>query len=206
VEEDANDDDNPSRSNNNENNQSSRLTEYTISLGDGHSSSSSVIRLRGMPDDLLAITAHAWLRSKTHVEGYLEATAKLLVYMVAAFSGNTTQVGSIIMMGLLLVTAGLLALSNANAKSLSVNGRVAVPERFVKKTTERGGKEKKKMEGSRREQYGGVGGGGESGKYDGVIMVKSPYAATNAQTSESDGNQVLERRDSLAEKGQVGIV
>jgi len=141
VEEDANDDDNPSRSNNNENNQSSRLTEYTISLGDGHSSSSSVIRLRGMPDDLLAITAHAWLRSKTHVEGYLEATAKLLVYMVAAFSGNTTQVGSIIMMGLLLVTAGLLALSNANAKSLSVNGRVAVPERFVKKTTERGGRE-----------------------------------------------------------------
>ena len=58
------------------------------------------------------------------MEGYLEATAKLLVYMVAAFSGNMTQVGAMIMMVLLLATAGLLALSNANAKMFRVNGRM----------------------------------------------------------------------------------
>ncbi|KAK1775346.1 hypothetical protein QBC45DRAFT_422538 [Copromyces sp. CBS 386.78] len=102
------------------------ITSLLISLsGDSHPCS---IRLRGLSEDLYAITATAWLRSKTHVEGYLEATAKLLVYMVAAFSGNMTQVGAMIMMVLLLATAGLLALSNANAKMFRVNGRVVVGE------------------------------------------------------------------------------
>lgn len=101
-----------------------RLTEYVVSLGDGKSS----VRLRGTPDDLRAITATAWLRSKTHFEGYLEAAAKLIVFLVAALSGNMTQAGAVIMMVLLLVTAGLLALSNAHAKSFRVNGRVGAPQ------------------------------------------------------------------------------
>ncbi|EON95942.1 hypothetical protein UCRPA7_8579 [Phaeoacremonium minimum UCRPA7] len=99
-----------------------QLTEYLVDLGHGRS-----VCLRGMSDDLQAITATAWLRNKTFVEGYLEAMAKVLVYLVAAFSGNITQAGSIIMMSLLLVTAGLLALSNAHAKSLRNNGRVVSP-------------------------------------------------------------------------------
>jgi len=106
-----------------------RLTEYVVSLGDGKSS----VKLRGTPDDLKAITADAWLRSKTHVEGYLEAVAKLIVFLVAAVSGNMTQAGAIVMMTLLLITTGLLALSNANAKSFRINGRVAVPEGLEKK-------------------------------------------------------------------------
>ncbi|KAK0733823.1 hypothetical protein B0T26DRAFT_620202, partial [Lasiosphaeria miniovina] len=116
-----------------------RVTEYRISLGGGTTprnrraglsspSPSSNIRLRGLPADLQAITADAWLRSKTHAEGYLEATAKLIVYMVAAFSGNESQAGSIVTMALLLANAALLALSNANAKALQVNGRVMAPE------------------------------------------------------------------------------
>lgn len=100
-----------------------RFTEYVVSLGDSGSS----VRLRGTPDDLQAITTEAWLRAKTHIEGYLEATAKLLVYLVAAFSGNMTQAGSAIFMALLLVSAGLLALSNANAKSFRMKGLVAAP-------------------------------------------------------------------------------
>ncbi|KAL1882046.1 hypothetical protein VTK73DRAFT_2760 [Phialemonium thermophilum] len=100
-----------------------RLTEYVVFLGDGRSS----VRLRGTTDDLQAITADAWLRSKTPVEGYMEAVAKLLVYLVAALSGNMTQVGSLTFMCLLLVSAGLLALSNAHAKSFRMNGRVAAP-------------------------------------------------------------------------------
>ncbi|KAK0656783.1 hypothetical protein B0T16DRAFT_294130, partial [Cercophora newfieldiana] len=98
-----------------------RLTEYIVSLSDGKSS----VKLRGTPDDLRAITVDSWLRSKTHVEGYLEAAAKLIVFLVAAVSGNMTQAGAIVMMTLLLITAGLLALSNANAKSFRINGRVA---------------------------------------------------------------------------------
>lgn len=42
--------------------------------------------------------------------------------MVAALSGNMTQVGSMIMMVLLLTSAALLALSNAKADRVVVNG------------------------------------------------------------------------------------
>jgi hypothetical protein len=104
------------------NDPSHRLTEFLISLD---ASIPAQIRLRGTPDDLAAITTQAWLRTKTHIEGYLEAAAKLIVYLVASFSGNMTQAGAIIFMGLLLVSAGLLALSNAHAKGYRMNGRVA---------------------------------------------------------------------------------
>lgn len=102
---------------------SHRLTEYLVSLDSA--AFPAKIRLRGTPDDLAAITSQAWLRAKTHVEGYLEAAAKLVVYLVACLSGNMTQVGALIFMALLLVSAGLLALSNAHAKGYRMNGRVA---------------------------------------------------------------------------------
>lgn len=76
---------------------------------------------------LQAITTSAWLAAPTHVEGYLEAAAKLLVYLVAALSGNMSQAGALVFMGLLLVTAGLLGLSNAHAKSFRMHGRIAAP-------------------------------------------------------------------------------
>ncbi|KAI1420823.1 hypothetical protein F5Y12DRAFT_719119 [Xylaria sp. FL1777] len=98
------------------------LTEYVVDLGRGR-----VVALRGLASDLQAITTTRWLRDQTHVEGYLEAAAKLTVYLVAAFSGNFSQVGSIIFLGLLLVTAGLLGLSNAHAKAFSMHGRLAAP-------------------------------------------------------------------------------
>lgn len=101
---------------------SSVLTEYLVDMGHGRS-----VCLRGMAEDLQAITTTSWLRAKTHLDGYLEAAAKLIVYMVAAFSGNMTQVGSIIFMVLLLVTAGLLGLSNAHAKTFKMHGRLATP-------------------------------------------------------------------------------
>ncbi|KAI0405512.1 hypothetical protein F4802DRAFT_614653 [Xylaria palmicola] len=101
---------------------SGALTEYVVNLGRGR-----VVCLRGRGSDLQAIIATTWLRDQTHVEGYLEAAAKLTVYLVAAFSGNLTQIGSIIFLGLLLVTAGLLGLSNAHAKGFTIYGRLAAP-------------------------------------------------------------------------------
>ncbi|KAI8951823.1 hypothetical protein F4801DRAFT_543681 [Xylaria longipes] len=98
------------------------LTEYVVDLGRGR-----VVCMRGLASDLQAITRTSWLRDQTHVEGYLEAAAKLTVYLVAAFSGNLSQIGSIIFLGLLLITAGLLGLSNAHAKALSMYGRLAAP-------------------------------------------------------------------------------
>ncbi|KAK8071011.1 hypothetical protein PG997_011214 [Apiospora hydei] len=104
------------------------LTSYLVDLGAGRT-----VCLRGLADDLQAITTTTWLAAKTHVDGYLEAAAKLVVYVVAAFSGNMSQVGGLIFMALLLITAGLLGLSNAHAKTLRMHGRVAAPtqERLV---------------------------------------------------------------------------
>ncbi|KAI0143476.1 hypothetical protein GGR57DRAFT_518751 [Xylariaceae sp. FL1272] len=98
------------------------LTEYHVDLGNGR-----VVCLRGLTSDLQAITTSSWLQTKTHIDGYLEAAAKLTVYLVAALSGNLTQVGSIILLVLLILTAGLLGLSNANAKTFSMYGRLAAP-------------------------------------------------------------------------------
>lgn len=93
---------------------------WSINLEDSRS-----VNLRGLGHDLQAITTGEWMRAKTTIEGYLEAAAKLIVYLVAAFSGNQHQTGDIILMVLLLSSAGLLALSNADQSNFNMNGRVA---------------------------------------------------------------------------------
>ncbi|RDA95402.1 hypothetical protein CP533_3427 [Ophiocordyceps camponoti-saundersi (nom. inval.)] len=98
-----------------------RPTEYAIDLGDGRSA-----LLLGLSSDLQALTTQTRLRPKTDLDGYLEATAKLLVYMVAALSGNLSQAGAMVLMALLLISAGLLGLSNARASGLRINGSIAV--------------------------------------------------------------------------------
>lgn len=99
----------------------SRLTHYTIDLGSGRR-----VIMRGLDVDLQAVTTQAWMRSKTNFDGYLEAMSKLIVYLVAAFSGNLTQAGAIVLMALLLASAGLLGLSNAHSRQLQVHGRRVV--------------------------------------------------------------------------------
>lgn len=99
-----------------------RITQYTITLDP-----TTTVILRGLSSDLYALTTTVWLRPKTHVEGYLEAIAKILVYLVAAISGNATQAGNIVMMSLLIVSAGLLALSNARQRGLRNGGHVVAP-------------------------------------------------------------------------------
>ncbi|KAL7793655.1 hypothetical protein V8C37DRAFT_82132 [Trichoderma ceciliae] len=96
----------------------SEMTQYTIDWGENRR-----VILRGDDADLRAVTTEAWLRAKTALEGYLEAMSKLIVYMVASLSGNLSQAGAIVLMSLLLVSAGLLGLSNAHATSLQVHGR-----------------------------------------------------------------------------------
>jgi len=117
------------------------IVSYIIHLGDDNGKTK--VKLRGTPSDLRQLTSRAWLRSKTHLEGYIEATAKLIVYLVAALSGNMTQVGALIMMVLLLVSAGLLALSNHRAKAFRVGGVVAVVDDEGDKKGEEEQKKKK---------------------------------------------------------------
>ncbi|KFY47164.1 hypothetical protein V494_00136 [Pseudogymnoascus sp. VKM F-4513 (FW-928)] len=84
------------------------------------------ICLHGLADDLEALTGGVWMRGKTSVEGYAEAAAKLIVYLVAAFSGNMHQTGDMVLLLLLLFSAGLLALSNSREDRFWMNGRSAV--------------------------------------------------------------------------------
>ncbi|KAK1713802.1 uncharacterized protein BDZ83DRAFT_763274 [Colletotrichum acutatum] len=97
-----------------------KLTEYLIPL-----TPSLKIRMRGPAEDLAALTTDAWLLAKTAAQGYLEATAKLAVYVVAIFSGNVSQAGNLVLLVLLLGSAGLLGLSNGCMKGVRGKGRVA---------------------------------------------------------------------------------
>ncbi|EXK49486.1 hypothetical protein FOXG_01200 [Fusarium oxysporum f. sp. lycopersici 4287] len=107
------------------------MTEYTVDLGGGHS-----VRLRGPDADLQALVTHAWLRTQSSLEGYLEAAAKLMVYMSAALGGNMTQAGAIVLIGLLLTSAALLGLSNAHARGFRMHGRYAMPQQTKMKAVE----------------------------------------------------------------------
>ncbi|KAI0602757.1 hypothetical protein F4775DRAFT_155291 [Biscogniauxia sp. FL1348] len=195
------------------------LTEYLVDLGNGRT-----VCLRGTAADLQAITTTAWLSAKTHVEGYLEAAAKLTVYLVAAFSANMTQVGSIIFLALLLVTAGLLGLSNAHAKSFCMHGRLAAPTLENLPDSGGGGTEREK-------RGGGVGArrGRESGGIPPPHQHTYPYPRTQypgypypypdseagscsadstswpgASDERETASSGLSGMDDFAERGQVG--
>ncbi|KAI5467929.1 hypothetical protein BGZ63DRAFT_419592 [Mariannaea sp. PMI_226] len=99
------------------------ITEYSIDLGGG-----TIVRLRGQDADLQAVTTKTWVRAQSVLDGYLEAVAKMMVYLVAGLSGNMTQVGALTFMALLLVSAMLLGLSNAHAKGIRIGGRYAILE------------------------------------------------------------------------------
>lgn len=98
----------------------SKMSEYTVPL-----SSTLSVRMRGPASDLAALTTETWLLPKTASQGYLEAIAKLAVYMVAVFSGNISQAGNMVLLVLLLGSAGLLGLSNGFMKGVKGKGRVA---------------------------------------------------------------------------------
>ncbi|EFQ32702.1 uncharacterized protein GLRG_07846 [Colletotrichum graminicola M1.001] len=97
-----------------------KLSEFIVPL-----SPTLKVRMRGPAADLAALTTDAWLLSKTAVQGYLEAAAKLVVYMVAVFSGNVSQAGNLVLLVLLLASAGLLGLSNGFVTGVRARGRVA---------------------------------------------------------------------------------
>lgn len=80
------------------------------------------IKIRGLNEDLDALTKE-WLRQKTAVEGYLEAMAKLIVYLTAALTSNMHQTGEFIVAGLLIISAGLLGLSNQWKSKFEHKGR-----------------------------------------------------------------------------------
>ncbi|KAI1500647.1 hypothetical protein F5X99DRAFT_231602 [Biscogniauxia marginata] len=181
------------------------LTEYLVDLGNGRT-----VCLRGTASDLQAITTTAWLAAKTHVEGYLEAAAKLTVYLVAAFSGNMTQAGSLVFLLLLLVTAGLLGLSNAHAKTFRMHGRLAAPttDDLPRRGGGSGGGAGERR--GRSDRGGGTGPGGRPGTYP--YPYPSPYPESEGSCTASSSwpgasdevSSGLSGMDDYAERGQIG--
>ncbi|KAK3987456.1 hypothetical protein QBC44DRAFT_331560 [Cladorrhinum sp. PSN332] len=172
------------------------IVSYIINLGDDNKTK---VKLRGNPSDLRQITSRAWLRSKTHMEGYIEAMAKLIVYLVAALSGNMTQVGNLIMMVLLLTSAGLLALSNHRAKAFRVNGVLAVPEKDAKlEENKKEENDNTEISGSEHER-----GDGRGRRYQGRDNTAVRLAAGSGRSADA-GERERKNTVDLAERGQAG--
>jgi hypothetical protein len=86
------------------------------------------IRMQGKVDDLKAVTSGQWLREMTFVESSIAAFATVLVYLDAALASNVDQAGKVILLFLLIASAGILAISNETTQSLQMHGRVIKAE------------------------------------------------------------------------------
>lgn len=82
------------------------------------------IRLRGFVDDLKAVTSGQWLRDMTGPEGFVVTAATMTVYLAAVMAVNSSTAGNLILLVLLLISAGLLELVNGLAKGSIMYGRV----------------------------------------------------------------------------------
>ena len=80
------------------------------------------IRLQGSVDALKAVTAGQWLRETTFWESSLTAIATLLIYITAAVTVNASQAGEITILALLLLSVGLVAMSNQLQDSSYMHG------------------------------------------------------------------------------------
>ncbi|KAF9250650.1 hypothetical protein DTO013E5_3097 [Penicillium roqueforti] len=82
------------------------------------------IRLRGTVDDLKAVTSGQWLRDKTLLDELLITFSTLMVYLSAVISGNSSIMGSLCLLCLMLVSAGLLELCTGLSKGFRMYGRM----------------------------------------------------------------------------------
>jgi hypothetical protein len=82
------------------------------------------VRMRGLENDVKAVTAGCWLRDMNAVESFATSVATVLVYATAALAGNCSTVGSLMIALLLLLSAGLLGIANSTTKNLHMFGRI----------------------------------------------------------------------------------
>ncbi|CAI7615009.1 unnamed protein product [Penicillium glandicola] len=82
------------------------------------------IRLRGRVDDLEAVTSGQWLRDKTSFDELLITFSTLAISFSAVLSGNSSTTGSLCLLCLLLVSAGLLELCTGLARGFRMYGRL----------------------------------------------------------------------------------
>ena len=81
------------------------------------------IRMKGKLNDLKMVTAGQWLKESTTLDSFSVSFGTLLVYGSAALAGNASTVGSLLVACLLLVSVGILGLSNAATRTQHMFGR-----------------------------------------------------------------------------------
>jgi hypothetical protein len=86
------------------------------------------VRMRGLVDDLKAVTSGQWLRDETSVDGFAASFATLLVFVSAAVASNASTIGGLLLGCLLLSSAALLGLCNSQTKNLQMFGRTLKQE------------------------------------------------------------------------------
>ncbi|RPA79942.1 hypothetical protein BJ508DRAFT_227030 [Ascobolus immersus RN42] len=95
------------------------------------------ILMLGDVDDLKAVTAGQWLRDPTSMERFLTAFGTLLVFATAVLAGNSTNMGAILIVLLMLFSVALLGLSNSFAKDFHIHGcrvrPVGEPKRYARR-------------------------------------------------------------------------
>ncbi|GAB7353011.1 hypothetical protein MBLNU459_g3569t2 [Dothideomycetes sp. NU459] len=82
------------------------------------------VRIKGTADDLKAVTSGQWMSEPSFFESVVSAIATVLVYLDAALASNTTVLGSILLLVLLISSAGLLAVTNEWTDVLQMHGRM----------------------------------------------------------------------------------
>ena len=82
------------------------------------------VRMRGAVDHLKAVTSGQWLREMSFVESSFAALATVLVYLDAALASNVSQVGKVLLIVLLIGSAGLLAIANKTTHTLQMRGNL----------------------------------------------------------------------------------
>lgn len=82
------------------------------------------VRMCGAVDDLKTVTSGQWLHEMTFVESSVAAFATLLVYLDAALASNSKQSGKVLLLVLLIVSAGLLAIANVRTNILHMHGNI----------------------------------------------------------------------------------
>ncbi|ODM20039.1 hypothetical protein SI65_05025 [Aspergillus cristatus] len=82
------------------------------------------IRMKGNVDDIKAVTSGQWLRGMTFLESWVAAFATVLVYLNAALASNAKLFGKVILILLLIVSAGLLAIANEWTEKLQMHGNI----------------------------------------------------------------------------------
>ncbi|GIZ38749.1 hypothetical protein CKM354_000215300 [Cercospora kikuchii] len=82
------------------------------------------IRMRGSTDDIKAVTSGTWMQDATALEDLLNSTATVLTYLDAGLVIHMKPASKVLLLGLLLSTAGLLGLANNFSAELQMHGRL----------------------------------------------------------------------------------